>query len=267
MSDDGNGFLATLPEEIRAEPSLATIKDLPALAKGYVSAQKLIGAKRIALPGDNASDQQLAEFYAAIGRPETHDKYETPQFKFSDESLQVKPEVLDGTKQVFHKLGLTNKQARGVLEHYMKFVDDGAKAQSSNRVANESQAISKLKDEWGDKFDANIDVAKSIIRKFGQDMPELGEFLNETGLGSNVPLVKFFHKIGHAIMEDHAINPGGGNELPVGDRARSTQEIDSLKIDKQFQSALTNPRDPGHKAAVERWTALHKVAYPGVVAS
>src|SRR5688572_11698033 len=214
---DGNGFLAQLPEDIRGEPSLATIKDVPTLAKGYVNAQKLIGAKRIALPGDNPTDQQLNEFFTAIGRPETHDKYDVPQFKFSDESLKLDEKAIDLTKQTFHKLGLTKKQAAGVLEHYMRYADEGWKSQRANTDANNSQAVGKLKEEWGDKFDTNLDIAKSVIRKFGDEGGELVKFLDESGLGNHLPLVKMLHKLGSVIMEDKSLNFGPGNELPIGD--------------------------------------------------
>ncbi len=42
------GFLDSLPEDLRGEPSLRTFTDPASLAKSYVNAQRMIGADKIA---------------------------------------------------------------------------------------------------------------------------------------------------------------------------------------------------------------------------
>lgn len=262
--ENANQFIATLPEDIRAEPSLATIKDLPTLAKGYVAAQKLIGAKRIALPGENATEQQLNEFFDSIGRPKTHDAYDFGELKFKDPTMKVDESALTLTKQQMHKLGLTPKQARGVIDYYKSLVDTGYDKQSGERI-NQSQAqVESLKTTWGDKFDQNVEVARSVIKKFGGEQAgEIMQFLDQSGLGNNAPLAMLLHKIGSSIMEDHADAGGSGSGLPLNDQARARTEIDQLKMDKEFLAAFGDARNVGHRAAVERWMNLHKVAHPG----
>ena len=44
-------FLDTLPEDVRNEASLENIQDVGQLAKGYVSAQRMVGADKIAMVG------------------------------------------------------------------------------------------------------------------------------------------------------------------------------------------------------------------------
>jgi hypothetical protein len=48
------GWREHLPEDIRAEPSLANVRDLPGLAKSYVNAQRMIGRDKIVLPKDDS---------------------------------------------------------------------------------------------------------------------------------------------------------------------------------------------------------------------
>lgn len=261
MSEE-NPFLTTLPEDLRTEPSLATIKDTAALAKGYVSAQKLIGAKRLVAPSENWQDQQWNEFYDQVGRPKTSDEYKVPEFKF-EEGVQLDQAKVKASLVHLHKLGLTQKQAAGVLEHYFGDVNEAVKAGKSMKSTASAQAEQALKQEWGDKFGVNVDVARSVIKKFGgEDAEEVAKFLDDSGLGNNVKLVRLFHKIGSEFQEDRR-RSGGGGDLPLGDAARASSEIDQLKIDGEFQKALGEANHPGHRAAVDRWISLHQAVAPG----
>lgn len=263
QSGGGNTFITTLPEEFRKEPSLQSFKDVASLAKSYVEAQKLIGAKRIALPGEKASDVEWEAFYNQIGRPDTFDKYEVPDVKM-EEGLAPDAKKLEAVKQHFHKLGLTTKQARGVMEYYMNSVNEGAKGSKAASEAQAQAQIQALRQEWGDKFDVNVDIARSVIKKFGgENHEEVLKFLDSSGLGNNAQLVKLMHSIGASVMEDSARRGGGGSGLPLNDASRAAQEIEVLKTDADFQKALGDARHVGHRAAVDRWTNLHKAAYQG----
>jgi len=258
----GNTFLATLPEDIRTDPTLANIKDLPTLAKGYVNAQHLIGSKRVAIPGEKATDQEWGAFYDAAGRPATPDKYELPKLELEPE-VQIDDKQKDEVFKKLHSLGLTNRQAQGVLEMHLNTLNDGVKQTKTATANSSSAAESALKQEWGDKFTANVDIAKAAIKKFGGDgAGEVIDFLNKSGLGNNVPLIRLFHKIGLTVQED-VQRQGGGTGLELTDQTRALQEIESLKTDKLFQEAYGNASNPGHKGAVERWLRLHQVAHPG----
>lgn len=257
----GNTFLASLPTELQQEGSLATFKDAGTLAKSYVEAQKLIGSKRIALPGEKASDTEWDAFYNSIGRPETADKYEIPQVALEPE-IKLDEAKVGLTKKELHKLGLTPRQASGVMKHYLENLNESFKLTKAATASQGTQATAGLRQEWGDAFDSNVEVARSVIKKFGD--AETSKFLDDSGLGNNVQLVKMLQKIGASILEDTGRRGGdAGGSLPLNNQARATQEIDALKVDKEFQTALGDPRNPGHRAAVERWTGLFMVAHPG----
>ena len=250
----------TLPEELRKEPSLAAIKDVHALAKGYVNAQKMIGAKRIALPAADAGDQAWNDFYAAIGRPEAPDKYEMPKVEVH-ESLKPDEKKMTEVKGLFHKLGLTPKQASGIMEYYMKSSDAVVRGQLSQTEQQSQAATAELKQEWGDKFDANLDVAKAVIKKFGDE--KFLTYLEGSGMGNNAQLIRVLNKVGMAMMEDVSRGGGAGGDLNLTDQSRAVAEIDRLKGESEFQKALHDVRNPGHNAAVQRWTNLFAAAYPG----
>jgi len=255
--ENNEQFLATLPEDIRAEPSLKTIADVPTLAKSYVNAQKLIGTKRLPTPEASWGESQWNEFYDAAGRPKTPDLYPVPDVKLED-GLSLDKDRLTKFQQQAHKLGLNASQGRGVLEYYMNVMNETMQAQKSSTAQSAAAAEVELKQEWGDKFDANVDLAKGVIRKFGDE--KIMSYI-EGGMGNNTQLVRLLSKIGSLMIEDKA--KGGGAEFGIKDSTRAITEIDTLKADTDFMAALMKHEHPGHRGAVDRWTRLHAVAYPG----
>lgn len=68
-SDALSNWRDTLPDELKMDASLLKFNDIPSLAKSYVNAQRLIGADKIALPGEHATDDEWSEVYDRLGRP------------------------------------------------------------------------------------------------------------------------------------------------------------------------------------------------------
>ena len=58
-----------IPEEIKDHKSLETIQDVPGLIKGFVHAQSMIGADKLAIPGKHATDDDWNAVYGKLGRP------------------------------------------------------------------------------------------------------------------------------------------------------------------------------------------------------
>ena len=267
---DGNGapipFLSTLPEELRTEPSLATFKDTGALAKSFVEAQKLIGAKRFSLPGEKAGAAEWDTFYNQIGRPDTYDKYETVALK--DEKgavlLSPDPKEADELKKFFHQQGFTGKQAKAMQEYALKHFHEQSSLAKTAAEVKTQESLNGLRQEWGSNFDTKVDVARSVIRKFGgEQSADVLKFLDDSGLGNNAQLVRLFSTIGESVMEDSGRRGGAGIDLPVNSGTRAQTEIANLSMDKDFQAALGDPRNVGHDAAVTRWTNLFRTAHPG----
>ena len=87
----------SLPEGLRAEPSLQTFDSVDKLAKSYVNAVKKIGgdpANLVSIPQDGES---WDNFYNQMGRPETPEGYE-----FGDDP----DNELEFYRNATHQLGL-----------------------------------------------------------------------------------------------------------------------------------------------------------------
>jgi len=258
-------WLAQLPEDIRGEPSLAQIngKDWaeagPVLAKNYVNAQKLVGTDRIQSPQASWTDKDWEMFFAKAGRPETPDRYTLPVDIKLEGGATFDEKKLATARSTFHKLGLSDRQASGIIRYYAESLNSTSVEQRGREEASVAESSNKLRAEFGDKFEQNVDLAKGVVRKFGA--PELVEFLNTSRLGDNPHLVRMLVKIGNGMAEDDARGQGPG--LFIKDSTSARSEVDRLSGDKEFQDALNSREHPGHKAALERWTHTFAKAYPG----
>lgn len=259
--DGGSGgtanlFIGTLPEDLRADPSLTSFKDVGSLAKSYVAANKMLGS-RIPVPDSKADPKLWDEVYNKLGRPETADKYALPQDVKLPEGITLNPEQFKKTQERFHKMGLSTKQAEDVMRLHAEAISEGHASQQAKQVESQKLAQAELTEMFGDKLQAKVELAQAVIKKFGDD--KLIEYLNTSGLGNNPQLIAMLAKAGEGLIEDTA---GGRLDTQViGDAGQALGQIGKLKADSEFMKALTTKENPGHDAAVKRWEMLHKQAH------
>lgn len=251
-------WTATLPDDIKPIVTTKGWKEPAAAVRSYVELEKTLGTKRLEAPQPNWDDKKWGEFWTAAGRPETADKYATPEVTLPA-GVSVDETMLKSGKESFHKLGLTSNQAKGVLDFYYDFLGKSATAALAARTKEMEDGTVKLKADWGDKFDANTALVKKAYGKFAT--PELEKYLIDTGLGNHPDLIKAFANIGKAMLEDSAGGKGAGAINPQ-DVESAKVEINRLKTDEPFQKALREAMHPGHKEAVEKLYELNKRANP-----
>lgn len=251
---------STLPEDIRSAPAILKYKSVEELARGHVNAESLIGKKRLEAPNDKWGENEWKAFYKEIGVPETPDAYKLPEKLTKMEGLQLDEEKLKKVNAALHAVGLTPKQHAAVLEYYAGTLSEATAAQKATQDAAMQAGITKLKGDWGVNYEQNLDVARSVLKKFGGE--DTLARLEETGFANDPSFIQMLHKIGTGMLEDKG-RGGSGSGLQVLDSTAALNEINTLKMDKDFQAAMNDARNPGHKAAVERWTALHAKAYEG----
>ena len=241
----------SLPEGLRAEPSLQTFDSVDKLAKSYVNAVKKIGgdpARLVSIPQEGES---WDSFYNQMGRPETPDGY-----NFGDDP----DNELEFYRNATHQLGLTQDQAQNMLDLYASVQEEQNQAndQATADFAVNSQI--ELKREWGADYDGRLDQAQ---RAFGQfATPAFSELMDSTGLGNHPEVVKAFAKIGAMLGEDKLIVGTGLGQSRVTPHDAKDQ-IQSLYSDQDFSKAYRDNKDPGHRAAMDKMDKLFKAAYPG----
>ena len=252
---------ASLPAEIRDEPSLAQIKDVASLAKSYVHAQRLIGGEKILAPKDSWGDKEWSAFWNRIGRPEKPEGYEIKRPDNLDSTIQLDDGKINELKTLFHGIGLTNAQAGKLFGYFVHELNEDVKTRKASADKAMADAVRELRTEWGMDFDNNLQLAKGAVRALTDE--SFAQFLDSSGLGNHPQMAKLFLKLAKMTAEDR--NRLGESSMTLSSSARAAAEIDSLVQNKEFMSDLMDARSTGHKLALQRWEKLHQMAYPGKV--
>ena len=248
---------ASLDDTLRADPTLADIKDLNGLAKSYVHAQRMIGKDKIAIPGDTSDPSEWDMFYERLGRPGDAN-YKLDPAGLLPEGVGFEPAALDHFKKIFHSNGLNQKQAEGIFKEYMNYVADSHNNMTATSQQQRDQWVGEIKKEFGKAFDERVDLAVRAVETFGGQ--DLIQWLDTTGLGDHPMFVKVFAKIGQQMQESLA-SPGqsmGWTMTP--DAAR--QEIARMQRDTEFMKSYMTPGTSGQPEAVKKMQDLFGFAYP-----
>jgi len=260
-------WIADLPEDLRANPTIASFKGNdwkevgPVIAKSYVEARSVMGKKAYDLPQEDWKPEQWQSWNKTIGVPETHDKYPAIDMAVA-EKVGMTKEVVEGTLKRFHELGLTPKQAKGLLnDWYLEQAVKGSEMEAEQQKQATAQALQQLKTEYGDKYEAKAGLIRSVLNLGG---PELAQRLEAAGYGNDPQLFKALATLGEKILEDSSAKGGKGTMAlgPEADRAAALKEIDEIKAARINDPSVDAKYNDPRSAERNRWNDLHQKAFP-----
>lgn len=249
----------TIPAEFKSEACLATIPDLGTLVKSYVHSQKRLGSS-INIPGQNASEEERAEFLKKLGRPETPDKYTLPDFSTLPEGLKPNESFVKALSAEAHKRGLNNDQHMGILQEILKFEVDAAKQAEVEEQNQMRERVETLRKEFGSAYDQRVALAKKTFETFAVP-EERGEF--DKRYGSDPLIIKMFSKMGERLLEDRSIDGTGGINALAMTPQEAMQEINKIRSDKE--NPYNNRKfegTPERQKVIDRMATLYEYAYP-----
>jgi hypothetical protein len=242
--------------------SLAKLKGWKAPAdalKSYRHLERLVGADKIALPGEGAGPEAWAQVWDRLGRPKAPEEYAfQPQTGLAYDS-----QTADWFRKQAHALGLTAAQATGLHDSYLQRLGAASPPPSgAAKTEQEPDVEAELRQAWGRRYQPNMSAAK---RAFAAFLDGEGEFNDLADALGEVPLMRFLARIGAAIGEDSitARDPMAG--FGLRSREEALGEIQRLQ-----NEIVANPRHPyvskmhpEHDSAVKRMEALFQAAYGG----
>ena len=244
------GFLDSLPEDLRGEPSLRTFTDPASLAKSYVNAQRMIGADKIPKPGKSWTDDQYNEFYNSIGRPDSADAYEL------NLGEGMNDDAISGLKQAMWEAGLQPRQ----VDRIAKFITESGEvsrteAQSRAESAmHESQQV--LRQEFGQAYEQRVGMAQSAARTLLGEagMSIFGDVELSDGrmLGDHPEVIKMFSALAEQIGEDNLV--GEPTELVMTPNEAQSRITEMTRRDGPYFDKM----HPEHSAYVEEVLRLRE---------
>lgn len=227
------------------------------LLTSYRNLEKFAGGSKsvVALPGPDADEKALGEFYNKLGRPESPDKYSIEIGKDHD------VELAKWFTQTAHAAGLSDKQAQTLFGKWNEMA--GGRMQAMQQASAEEAAaradadLKALKTEWGQTYDKQIDAGKRAVAALGFNAEKLTEYENKLGTGE---MLKLFATLG-AKMGDPSFE-GGGRSGDAGGfgltPASAQQQLSDLRADQAFMKEYMN----GSKDHVAKFQRLMQAAFP-----
>jgi hypothetical protein len=178
----------------------------------------------------NATPEQIAEWRAANGVPETPDKYDLGGTKVSDAGKAFLEKYLP----VAHAANMTPEQVKANLSFIAQVNKDESDARALNDRQVQDDGEEVLRAEWGTEFKRNINFIHNLLD--GAATPAFkdkflgGRLADGTPIGSDPESLRFLMQL--ALVQ----NPTG--TLVPGYNANPAQGVDEeiAKIDKMMRT-------------------------------
>lgn len=144
------------------------------------------------------STKELAEAYVNSPKPRklpaSVDEYKVP------EEVKIKG---------LRSMALANKISQDQLDGILKFNRDLSSKTLQSRQEQHTKDVKALKDEWGDKYDSNLKLAKKALKQYDSEDESVSKLLKAANMSDNPSVMRFMHKLGKALGEDTFVESSG----------------------------------------------------------
>jgi len=216
------GWMSQLPADLKSDEALAKFPNVWDMAKSYKELEGKL-SEAVIPPGETATEEDRAKFYARIGRPEKPEDYKLEQVKLP-EGLTIDEEMQKEVREVAHKAGITEAQLNTINQWYFGKVGPQFVAAQKLVKTTQEEADQQLRTDLGADYDVSQTYKDRAFREFGS--PDAAILFDKSGLGNAPSVIKMFIKIGKAISEHKFVEGSKGEHLAKGEvGARSDEEI------------------------------------------
>lgn len=246
FDEDTRGWLGGMGiDKLPANEALAKVIPM------YRGAEQKLGIppdQLLRMPKDDNDADGFRGVMSKLGLPETPDGYElkVPEGK-PDEFLKT-------ATGWFHELGIPKRQAAGLAGKWNEYVSAQEQLAEDRFATQADSDILALKNEMGESYDKNVELARRVRRAAGISDEEAISIERTIGVAR---AMKVFAELGKSMGEHKFVGGDDGGTFGMsieGARARIT----ALKSDKEWQSKYL----AGDADKVAEWTRLHMTAYP-----
>ena len=235
-------FKEIIPEKYKDEKALANFTSMDDFVKSYLSAQRLVGANKVAIPNKMATDEDWEEVYSKLGRPAKPEDY---KYSFSEE--EINQDQLKNFNETAHRIGLLPKQAERIIKFYNEM---NTQAEVDNQKAFEvkqTEAMADLKKEFGPTYTKRLDQAKKLATEtLGNEMLNNTVLKDGTRLGDSVEVIKAFSMLADKLSEDEIIKGEGSSYQTASEIEKEISEL------TEDGSPYWQKTHPNHAKTVDR---------------
>ena len=248
-------FEGVTDKTLLQSPALQGINDINGLVSKVVELNAMNPMDAIRIPGENATPDEINQFYSKLGRPEKPEDYGIDPAAGLKEGVNVDPKMKDWFMKAAHKTGLTKAQANALVGDWNNFINDGVAEYKQKFDVDAEQIIGQLKSEYGVALKPKLMAGHRVAQELGGD--EFVKLLNEPMVGNNPHVMRFMIKVGEALGEAKfktGTPSGAGLMAPVEAKAEANRIIG----DKS--GPYWDKRHPAHNDVVKKVQGLMAMA-------
>ena len=232
FNEDGSAVLNIAPENAESFKAFKTDADL----SGFIKSS----AAKIALPGENASAEEIAAFNKALGVP---DKPEDYGITFKDEAEAA---LFKKNLEELQKAGVPKRQAENLIKGWQGEIE-AKKAEIAQKYENSEKELSA---EWKEQKENNKAEALKAAALLGFDKDVLGAI--EQIIGPKETWLRFYDL--SLKMKDSALKGGDKTAPNYADKGEAVKKLSELINDPAFRERLIK----GDPAAKKQWDELNR---------
>lgn len=218
--------------------------------KAHREAQQQI-SRMVAVPGEDASPEEMARFRRQLGVPESPADYTVAVPEDLPDALRP-GEGDDALRHSFleamHRSGATQAQVQTALDWYYGMIRDQYGAHTSALSEYKAAQESDLRRAWGGSYETNVAAANRFVQSFAEADADalLGLELKDGGLlGAHPAFVRLAARAGQGLVEHR---PDVGTGAGTGGAAGEAR-LDALTRD------IWTAQDQGDSDLVARLSA------------
>lgn len=244
------------------DPELRTLAETKGWDKGgpesvlssYHNLEKMFGADKagraVVMPGPEADEATVSEFYGKLGRPDTAEGYELSVPEGDDGAMA------EWASNVFHEAGLTAKQAQIVSDKWNEHVGSMQTAAVDQNAQSAASAEAELRREWGTAYDQKVNGINEAAAALNLSQENLEGLRSSMGPSAAMKFVDgLAGKLGESPMDTGGANMGGALTP-----ASAQIELGKLSMDKEFMTAWMDRNHPAHQWAMDKKANLAVMA-------
>ena len=235
-------FKELIPEKYKEEKALQNFTSIDDFVKSYLSAQRLVGANKVAIPNKMATDEDWEEVYSKLGRPAKPEDY---KYSFSEE--EINQDQLKNFNETAHRIGLLPKQAERIIKFYNEMNTQAEVDNQKMFEAKQTEAMADLKKEFGPTYTKRLDQAKKLaVETLGNDMLNNTILKDGSRLGDSVEVIKAFSMLADKLSEDEIIKGEGTGYQTASEIEKEISEL------TEDGSPYWQKTHPNHAKTVDR---------------
>lgn len=237
VRNDRDGEEREIP--LREHPALAKYASKDEAVKALVHAQRMLGRRPegyMPVPDEQADEERWSEVWQALGRPDSPEGYELPDFDLPD-GVEIREDLKEEFVSRSHGLGLNTQQAAGLFEWFVsRMMDVRHELESEEENASRGE-METLRSLHRAEMPTVLEQARQAAMAVGGE--ELLDALERTGAGNRAAVINAFARMAPLVLEGRFRGRKGlenGKMTPekLREMMRDPRYSDPLKRDESF---------------------------------